>query len=466
VLEPPIPEDEEKRLALLRACNIIYTPAEAAFDEVAHLAADLCGTEIALITLVDADYQWFKARVGVEQEGTPRDLSFCGHCINHTVPLVVEDTLKDARFADNPLVTGPPHLRFYAGVPLLVEEGSSIGALSVASCAPRSLTPKQLASLERLARQISRELRLRRDAARAGEGRPSAVALGFAPGTLLGGRWTVIRELGRGAAGYVLEARGPGDERAAVKVLRPEWRSREGAVDRFVREARVLMRIRSPHVGKLLDVGNLDAEDGALPYLALEYLEGRDLERFIETNGSARARDAFAWCADACDGLAEAHELGVVHRDLKPSNVFLAETAGVATPTVKVLDFGIAAGDPAALGPSPLTKTDMIIGTPAYMAPEQMMSPADVDPRSDVWSMGALLYQLVTGELPFRGDSQLELFANVLTKPPLPVRGRLKENVGEVEAVLLRCLRRERGDRFGSMNELATALRDAIPRLA
>src|SRR4029077_12230460 len=100
--QPPIPPDEAKRLALLAACKIIYTPAEEAFDDVARLAAELCGTEIALITLVDSDYQWFKARVGVEQTGTPRDLSFCGHCINHTHPLIVEDTHLDPRFADNP----------------------------------------------------------------------------------------------------------------------------------------------------------------------------------------------------------------------------------------------------------------------------------------------------------------------------------------------------------------------------
>src|SRR3984885_9302522 len=161
MLEPPIPDDELKRLALLRACNIIYTPAEEAFDDVARLAAELCGTEIALITLVDSDYQWFKARVGVEQEGTSRDLSFCGHCINHHHPLVVHDTLADARFADNPLVLGDPRIRFYAGVPLVVEAGSAIGAISVADRTPRALSDRQLDSLQRLARQISRELRLR-----------------------------------------------------------------------------------------------------------------------------------------------------------------------------------------------------------------------------------------------------------------------------------------------------------------
>src|SRR5690242_1240160 len=157
MLAPPVPPEEERRLALLAACHIMYTPAEEAFDDVARLAADLCGTEIALITLVDSDYQWFKARVGVEQVGTPRDLSFCGHCIVGRQPFLVEDTHLDARFADNPLVTGDPHLRFYAGVPLVVD-GLAVGALSVAGRAPRSLTQHQLAALQRLAGQIAREL--------------------------------------------------------------------------------------------------------------------------------------------------------------------------------------------------------------------------------------------------------------------------------------------------------------------
>ena len=156
MLEAPIPADEETRLALLKACHIMYTPSEQAFDDVARLAADLCGTEIALITLVGEDRQWFKARVGVEQTETARDLSFCGHCINDRHAMVIEDTLLDPRFADNPLVIGEPHLRFYAGVPLLLDGGSAVGAISVADRTARTITPRQVASLERLAAQISR----------------------------------------------------------------------------------------------------------------------------------------------------------------------------------------------------------------------------------------------------------------------------------------------------------------------
>jgi serine/threonine-protein kinase len=459
MIEPQIPDDEEKRLALLKACNIIYTPAEQAFDDVAQLAADLCGTEIALITLVDSDYQWFKARVGVEQEGTARDLSFCGHCINHRHPLVVEDTHLDARFADNPLVTGEPHIRFYAGVPLLVGEGSSIGALSVADRRPRNLSPRQLGSLERLARQISRELRLRRDLGR--DEPPPSKAIVLAPNSVVGEGWRVTREVGRGRVGAVFEASGAEGSRVAIKVLLPEWRANERVVERFAREARVLMRLKTPHVGKLLDAGNLDAADGGLPYLVLEFLEGTDLERLLEKNGRLPMVDAIGWCADACDGVAEAHELGVIHRDLKPSNLFLA-SRGDDEPLVKVLDFGIAAGEPAQQASSKLTNVDALVGSPAYMPPEQIMSPSDVDPRSDVWSMGALLYELVTGDLPFRGDSELQLFANVMTKPPLPMRAHFGSSPPEaVERVIAKCLRRSREERYPSMSALASALRAA-----
>ncbi|WP_394833395.1 protein kinase [Pendulispora rubella] len=460
MLTPPIPDDEAKRLALLKACKIIYTPAEEAFDDIARLAAEICGTEIALITLVDADYQWFKARVGVEEVGTPRDLSFCGHCINHHHPLVVPDTHADPRFADNPLVTGAPYLRSYAGVPLLVEAGSSVGALSVADRKPMVLSEKQISSLELLARQISRELRLRRDLERAGAN-VSGEDFPVAPGAIVGGRWQVTRMLGKGGTGAVFEARATDGERVAVKVLLPEWKASEQVVERFAREARVLMRLRTRHVGKLFEVGNLGAREGGLPFLVLELLEGSDLENLLRVSGRIPVHDAFSWCADACEGVAEAHELGVVHRDLKPSNVFLA--SGGDESVIKVIDFGIAAGDPGIGSRSNLTANESLMGSPAYMAPEQMMASADVDARTDVWSMGVTLYELITGSLPFHGNTELELFANAMTKEPIPLGAHLQAPPQTVEAVLQRCLRRTRDDRFESMSALASALRAAIP---
>ena len=459
MLEAPIPADEATRLDLLKACRIMYTPAEEAFDDVARLAAELCGTEIALITLVDADRQWFKARVGVEQTETTRDLSFCGHCIHTHDPMVVEDTLRDPRFADNPLVTGDPHLRFYAGVPLILDEGSSIGALSVADRAPRTITPRQLESLRRLAAQISRELRLRRDLDKAKAVVPPW-ELAVGPGSVVG-RWQVVRELGRGGVGAVFEAR-DGAQRVAIKVLLPEWRTEEQVLERFAREARVLMRLTTPHVGKLLDVGNLDASQGDLPYLVLEYLDGQDLNQVLDERGRVAYPQALSWCADACDGVAEAHDLGVVHRDLKPSNVFLARTGGTA-PVVKVLDFGIAAGEPSSKHPAGLTRVGHALGTPAYMSPEQMLAAADVDPRSDVWSMGVLLYQLIAGGLPFAGKDDLQQFSATLTRPPLPIRAHTKDPLpSSVEQIVLTCLRKDRADRYPSMRALSEALRAAV----
>ena len=203
-----------------------------------------------------------------------------------------------------------------------------------------------------------------------------------APGTVVDGRFKIEREIGRGGVGAVFEARDSRGQRVALKVLLPEWRNQEAVLERFAREARVLMRLRTPHVGKLLDVGNLAVKEGDLPYLVLEYLEGRDLDSVLAEAGRLAIHTAFAWCADACDGVAEAHDLGVVHRDIKPSNVFLARTDGA--PMVKVLDFGIAAGEPTADRPVGLTRAGSLLGTPAYMSPEQMLASNEVDARTDV----------------------------------------------------------------------------------
>jgi serine/threonine-protein kinase len=328
----------------------------------------------------------------------------------------------------------------------------------VADRAPGSLTARQLESLRRLAGQISRELRLRRDLDRVSTPAPSS-RFAIAAGTVIGGSWRIERELGRGAAGAVFKAHDASGTPVAIKLLLPEWRAQEHVLERFVREARVLMNLSTPHVGKLLDVGNLDPELGDLPYLVLEYLEGQDLERVIRQHGRVPFRDAFAWCADACAGVAEAHALGVVHRDLKPSNVFLARTPRAAT-QVKVLDFGIAALESPAS--AALTNMEHLLGTPAYMSPEQMLASHDVDARSDIWSMGVLLYELITGRLPFPGEGHLQTLAATLTRPPLPLAVHMNERLPmAVEEILFTCLRKPREERYTSIRELSHVLRSA-----
>jgi PAS domain S-box-containing protein len=162
VKKPPIPANEEARLAALRAYEVLDTPAEAAFDALTTLAAHIARVPIALVSLIDVDRQWFKSRYGLDAPETPRDVSFCGHVVASDAPLVVRDAFADDRFADNPLVTGGPRVRFYAGVPLRTADGFVLGTLCAIDHEPRELTPEQHAMLGLLARQVVDQLELRR----------------------------------------------------------------------------------------------------------------------------------------------------------------------------------------------------------------------------------------------------------------------------------------------------------------
>ncbi len=158
---PPILPDEPERLVALRRYEILDTPPERAFDDLTLLAAQICQTPIAMVSLVDSDRQWFKSRIGVETRETPRDIAFCAHAIAGRETLIVPDTFQDERFAGNPLVVDEPQIRFYAGALLRVAEGHALGALCVIDRVPRQLTDDQAPALEALARQVVAQLELR-----------------------------------------------------------------------------------------------------------------------------------------------------------------------------------------------------------------------------------------------------------------------------------------------------------------
>ena len=163
MIAPPIPQNEAARLETLRQYQVLDTDSEDVFDDLTRLASYICGTPTALISLVDANRQWFKARVGIQARETPRNVSFCGHAILARDCFIIEDALFDERFADNPIVVNAPFLRFYAGIPLWSPEGFAIGTLCVMDSKPRTLDDKQIGALKMLANQVMSQLELRRE---------------------------------------------------------------------------------------------------------------------------------------------------------------------------------------------------------------------------------------------------------------------------------------------------------------
>ncbi|MCE7892228.1 MAG: serine/threonine protein kinase, partial [Sorangiineae bacterium PRO1] len=284
--------------------------------------------------------------------------------------------------------------------------------------------------------------------------------LTLTPGTVLAGKYSVERVLGEGGMGVVVAATHLElGERVAVKFLHPDAVENEEVAQRFVREARAAVKIKSEHVARIIDVGRMD---NGSPYMVMEYLAGHDLS---EEKHAAELgiEDAIDYVIQACDAMAEAHAAGIVHRDLKPANLFLTERAD-GMGLVKVLDFGISKmtqPDPASLS---LTKTATAMGSPLYMSPEQMRSAKTVDHRTDIWSLGVILFELLAKTTPFTGTSLPELCAAILADSPRNLRELRPEVSEELEKVVLKCLERDPARRYQNVAELASALGQFAPR--
>ncbi|MGH8310373.1 MAG: serine/threonine-protein kinase, partial [Steroidobacteraceae bacterium] len=274
------------------------------------------------------------------------------------------------------------------------------------------------------------------------------------PGDVVAERFRIERVLGEGGMGVVLAAEHLGlNERVALKVLLPEAARIPGVVERFQREARAAMRIQSEHVARVMDVGLLG--DGT-SYLVMEYLEGRDLSQELEASGRLPIETAVGYVLEGMIGVAEAHALGIVHRDLKPSNLFLTRPARGRS-LVKVLDFGIAK-EVEDTGGKKLTSTFSALGSAAYMSPEQVRMAKSVDVRSDVWSLGIVLYELLTAEMPFEGGSLPALSAAIIADPPRPISALRPDIPPALAKAIHACLEKERERRTPSLAVLAQAL--------
>ena len=281
-------------------------------------------------------------------------------------------------------------------------------------------------------------------------------------GDILAGKYRVERVLGQGGMGVVVAARHLHlGERVAIKFLHSQGMQSREIVGRFVREARAAVRIRSEYVARILDVGEL--ANGA-PFIVMEYLDGSDLSAILKTSGPLPIEVAVEYVLQACEAIAEAHSLGIIHRDLKPANLFLSKRAD-GSPSVKVIDFGISKvaareGDVAA--DIEMTQTAMMMGSPLYMAPEQMRSARSVDARADIWSLGGILHALLTGSPPFRAESVMLVYELILEGVP-PLRSKRPDAPAGLEEVVRRALQREPNDRYPNVAELAAALAPFAP---
>jgi serine/threonine-protein kinase len=274
-------------------------------------------------------------------------------------------------------------------------------------------------------------------------------------GRCIAGKYRLDRVIGRGGMGVVYAGRHELlDQPVAVKLLIGDAAVDPTSSARFLNEARAAACIPSDHVVRVLDVG-LEEER---PYFVMEYLEGKDLARLLEERGPLPQRDAVEYVLEAIEALAQAHALGIIHRDLKPSNLFLAERPD-GSRVVKVLDFGIAkAFGPAAQMQAAAVTTQGLVGSPAYMAPEYVRSAKNIDTRADIWAIGVILYELLTGELPFEGENSGEVLAAILEKTPAPIASRRAGVSPELEAVVTKCLARKPKNRYAELADVAEAL--------
>jgi serine/threonine protein kinase len=282
---------------------------------------------------------------------------------------------------------------------------------------------------------------------------PAQREIAITPGSIVGGKLRIIRNLGAGGMGAVYEvAHEITHHRRALKLLHPQMAQIPGVVERFLREASAAGRIGNPHIVETFDAGRLETGE---PYIVMEMLEGKTLAAVLDERGRLDLESACAILNQACDAVGAAHAVGIVHRDLKPENLFLS---GRDLSFVKILDFGISKFDTATTGVEGLTLEGSPLGTPCYMSPEQVQGEKSVDARTDVYALGVLLYECLTGCKPFLADTLPQL-AVLIFEGKFTAPSELRPELGKsVDRVVAKAMARDPTERFASVQELALSI--------
>jgi serine/threonine protein kinase len=266
-------------------------------------------------------------------------------------------------------------------------------------------------------------------------------------GITIAERYEIVEELGKGGMGRVYKVRDKGiKENVALKLLKSEIASDEKTIERFRNELKIARRVSHKHVCRMYDIGKEEERC----FITLEYVEGEDLKNHIKRKGLLPTDDAISIAIQVCEGLGEAHRLGVVHRDLKPQNIMI-DKEGQA----KIMDFGIARS----LEAPGVTATGMIIGTPNYISPEQAEG-EEADHRSDIYALGVILYEMMTGEVPFKGETAFSVALKHKAQPPTDPRKWNPEISDDLSRLILICMEKDRERRYQSAENLLADLRN------
>lgn len=447
------------RLRALRRYSLTDTHAEVAFDRLTRLASKLLNAPIALVNLLTDAQQLCKSAFGISPDdvSVPVSVSFCAHTIMLGKPFVVEDATKHPLLEDNPLVTSAPHFRSYLGIPLQTEDHYNIGTLCVLDVEPRRWKQSDIEVVQELAASVIMEIDLRARMA------TSQDALSDKNNTPLHiparelnhfGRYKIVDHIDSGGMCDVYLCRHEHLQvPVAIKRLRHSIADNATLRARFELEGNIVCSLRHPNIIRVFEVGN----EGDNYYMVMEYIHGQTLKALIKQQAPLPLQTVIDISKDIAEALDYAHSQQVVHRDIKPSNVMLREKPRTGTNTIyqaTLMDFGIAK----MIDLENHLTGENAVGTVDYMAPEQIAESNTVTGRADLYALGTILYEMLTGHIPHKGNTMVQSIYKHLNEPVPDPRQYVPDLPQHVVETLMRALAKFPEDRYHTAIEMVAAL--------